>query len=304
MNGGFQDLKKSIVSNLHSICVKPYKLNDDFILSCFEKRKSDGYKGDYGRVLVIAGSRGYSGAAYLVTEACVRSGAGLVTLCTHRELQGIMSIKLNEAMTINFEETDKINNIVTKSNVIAIGPGMGNSKLTYNILKEIITKSECPIVIDADGINVLQQNLELLESKNNEIVLTPHMGEMSRLTGLSIEEIKNDKIKIAREFAELNNVIVLLKDHNTIITDGKSVYINTTGNSAMASGGMGDTLTGIIASFIAQGYDPLKATFMSAYIHGFCGDVLSKDMFCVNATHLIDFLPYGIKMFLEKNIKN
>ena len=176
--------------------------------------------------------------------------------------------------------------------------------MTYNILKEIITKSECPIVIDADGINVLQQNLELLESKNNQIVLTPHMGEMSRLTGLSIEEIKNDKIKVAREFAELNNVIVLLKDHNTIITDGKSVYINTTGNSAMASGGMGDTLTGIIASFIAQGYDPLKATFMSAYIHGFCGDVLSKDMFCVNATHLIDFLPYGIKMFLEKNIKN
>lgn len=304
MNGGFQDLKKSIVSNLHSICVKPYKLNDDFISSCFEERKTDGYKGDYGRVLVIAGSKGYSGAAYLVTEASVRSGAGLVTLCTHRELQGIMSIKLNEAMTMNFEETDKINNIVTKSNVIAIGPGMGNSKLTYNILKEIITKSECPIVIDADGINVLQQNLELLELKNNQIVLTPHMGEMSRLTGLSIEEIKNDKIKVAREFAELNNVIVLLKDHNTIITDGKSVYINTTGNSAMASGGMGDTLTGIIASFIAQGYDPLKATFMSAYIHGFCGDILSKDMFCVNATHLIDFLPYGIKMFLEKNIKN
>lgn len=298
MNGGFQGIK-NIVSNIHNMHFKTQKLESDFINNCFEPRKIDGHKGDYGRVLVIAGSRGLSGAAYLATEAAVRSGAGLVTLCTHKEIQGIMSIKLNEAMTINYEETDKINNLVVKSDVIALGPGMGNNDLTYNILKEIITKSECPLVIDADGLNVLQRNLELLQLKNNEIVLTPHLGEMSRLTGLTIEEINHNKTKVCKEFAKVHNVILLLKGYNTIITDGDKVYINSTGNSAMASGGMGDTLTGIIASFIGQGYNPLKATYMSAYIHGFCGETLSKDMFCVNATHIIDFLPYGIKMILE-----
>lgn len=215
-----------------------------------------------------------------------------------------MSIKLTEAMTINFEQTDKINNIVAKSNVIAFGPGMGNEQLTFDILKEIILKSDCPLVIDADGLNVLQQNLEVLEYKNNSIILTPHLAEMARLTNLTIEEIKNNKLRIAKEFAKIHNVILLLKGFNTIITDGKNTYINTTGSSAMASGGMGDTLTGIIASLIAQGYEPLKATYLAAYIHGFCGDELSEDMFSVTATDLIEFLPYGIKSIVKKKLKN
>ncbi|WP_061996111.1 NAD(P)H-hydrate dehydratase [Clostridium sp. ATCC 25772] len=299
MSGGLKDIKNTIISNLHSIHLKSKRLDSNLISGCFVEREIDGHKGDYGRVLVIAGSKGFSGAAYLATEAAVKSGAGLVTLCTHKAVQGIMSIKLTEAMTINYEQTDKINNLVVKSNVIALGPGMGNNSLTFNILKEIVTKSECPLVIDADGLNVLQGNLELLEMKNNEIVLTPHLGEMSRLTGLTIDEIKEDKVKTCKEFAKIHNIILLLKGYETIITNGDEVYINSTGNSAMASGGMGDTLTGIIASFIAQGYEPFKATYMSAYIHGFCGDVLSKDMFCVNATHIIEFLPYGIKMLLE-----
>ncbi|WP_454052915.1 NAD(P)H-hydrate dehydratase [Clostridium sp. Marseille-Q7071] len=300
MGNSLQNFKNTIFTNLHNIYFKEIKLTEEFIISSLKKRKIDGHKGDYGRVLIISGSKGYSGAAYITTQAAVRSGAGLVTLCTHKELQDIMSIKLCEAMTVNFEETDKINNIVEKSNVIAFGPGMGNSRLTFNILKEILTKSECPIVIDADGLNVLQGQLELLEYKNNEIILTPHLREMARLTGLTIEEIKENKVKIAKEFAKIHNIILLLKGYNTIITDGTVVYINTTGNSAMASGGMGDALTGVISSFIAQGYEPLKATYLGAYIHGYCGDLLSEEMFCVNATHLIEYLPYSIKKLMDK----
>lgn len=278
---------------------KEIKVDENIVKNLLKVRDNEAYKGDFGQVLVIAGSRGYSGAAFLATQAAVRSGAGLVTLCTPKELQDIMSIKLTEAMTITYEDTDKINNIVAKSDVIAIGPGMGNSRLTYNILSETILKSDCPLVIDADGLNVLQGNLDILQCKNNKIILTPHYGEMARLTGLSIEEIKEDKVKIAKDFARSNEVILLLKGYRTIVTDGDDVFINTTGNSAMASGGMGDTLTGMIASFIAQGYEPLEATYLAAYIHGYCGDKLAENMFCVNATHIIQELPFIIKDLLN-----
>jgi ADP-dependent NAD(P)H-hydrate dehydratase / NAD(P)H-hydrate epimerase len=135
----------------------------------------------------------------------------------------------------------------------------------------------------------------MLENKKCEVVLTPHIGEMARISGFSITEINENKIGIAREFAKKYNVVLLLKGFNTIITDGKTVQINPTGNSSMASGGMGDCLTGIITSFIAQGYDTLTAACIGAYIHGYCGDKLSKEMFCVNATHVLNALPSIIK---------
>lgn len=287
-------LKKNKLSSL-IFNSREIKIDETMIQNVIRPRNEDGYKGDYGRVFIIAGSKGYAGAAYLTAQAAVRSGAGLVTLCTPKELQDIMSVKLTEAMTLSYEDTEKINNIIAKSNVIAIGPGMGNSRLTYNILSETILKSDCPIVIDADGLNVLQNNLELLQCKNHEVILTPHYGEMARLTGLTVDEVKEDKLKIAKKFAKDNDIILLLKGHRTIITDGEYVFINTTGNSAMASGGMGDTLTGIIASFIAQGYEPLVATYLATYVHGYCGDKLAEDMFCVNASHLIQELPFIIK---------
>ncbi|WP_017414080.1 NAD(P)H-hydrate dehydratase [Clostridium tunisiense] len=287
-------LKKNKLSSL-IFSSREIKIDETMIQDVIRPRNEDGYKGDYGRVFIIAGSKGYAGAAYLTAQAAVRSGAGLVTLCTPKELQDIMSVKLTEAMTLSYEDTEKINNIIVKSNVIAIGPGMGNSRLTYNILSETILKSDCPIIIDADGLNVLQNNLELLQCKNHKVILTPHYGEMARLTGLTVDEVKEDKVKIAKKFAKDNDIILLLKGYRTIITDGDYVFINTTGNSAMASGGMGDTLTGIIASFIAQGYEPLEATYLAAYIHGYCGDKLAEDMFCVNASHLIQELPFIIK---------
>ncbi len=277
------------------------QMDKEMIQNILKARDDDTYKGDYGQAFIIAGSMGFSGAAYLTTQSAVRSGAGLVTLCIPKEIQEIMSIKLNEAMTINFEQSEKIGNIMVKSNCIAIGPGMGNTKLTFNIVKSMIENAECPIVIDADGLNVLQGKLELLHSKNNSIILTPHYGEMARLTGLSVDEIKENRIEVTRNFAYEYDVIVLLKDHRTVITDGTQVFENTTGNSAMASGGMGDTLTGIITSFIAQGYEVLEATCIATFIHGYCGDRLAENMFCVNATHIIEELPFGIKEILDSN---
>lgn len=198
-------------------------------------------------------------------------------------------------MSISFDDKDKFKQLLYKSNSIAIGPGLGDNEVTFNIVKKTIENSNCPIVMDADAINVLKNKTDILNNKKSEVVLTPHLGEMARLTNMSIEYIKKNRIKVAKEFAKKYKVIVLLKGYNTIITNGDKLIINPTGNSAMASGGMGDCLTGIITSFIAQGYEPMMAAAIGAFIHGYCGEKLSNNMFCVNATHILDKLPIAIK---------
>jgi NAD(P)H-hydrate epimerase len=253
------------------------------------------HKGDYGRILIVAGSKGFTGAAYICTQGAVRSGAGLVTLCCDKEIQEILSSKLTEAMNITFDEKDKLQNLIEKSDVIAIGPGMGNNESTFEILKYIIKNCNKPIVIDADGINVLKGRMDIIREKKSEIIITPHLGELSRITGLSIDYLKENRLNVAKDFANENGIIVLLKGYNTIITDGKVTIINSTGNSAMASGGMGDCLTGMIASFIGQGYGPINAAYIAAFIHGYCGERLSDEMFCINASDILKNLPYVIK---------
>lgn len=258
-------------------------------------RKHYHHKGNFGKVSIIAGSEGFTGASYITTQAAVKSGSGLVTLCCSEKIQGILSSKLTEAMTISFKDTEKLNNVLKKSDAIAIGPGMGNNIGTLKILEKTIKYTDSPIVIDADGINVLKDNLQLLNEKNNKIVLTPHIGEMSRITGISVDTINKNRIDIARQFAKEYGIILLLKGYNTVITDGVSTMINPTGNSAMASGGMGDCLTGIISSLIAQGLDPFHAAYAGAYIHGYCGEKLARKRFCVSATDVLDELPIVIK---------
>lgn len=261
-----------------------------------KKRNLEGYKGNYGHVIVIGGSKGFTGAPVITANSAVRSGAGLVTLCLEDEIENLIVPSLLEAMSCVFSNKTKINKLLKNATVIAFGPGMGK-KNTLDILKNILDNSTCPIVIDADGINILHKNMKLLTGK--KVVLTPHLGEFSRLIGLDREEIKKDRLNIAKEFALVNNVILLLKGHRTLITDGKDVYINTSGNPAMANGGMGDSLTGIIASLIGQGYDILEATYMGAYIHGYIGDELSKERFCVTARDIIEYLPIYMKKFQE-----
>ena len=263
-----------------------------------KKRSKYSHKGDFGRVTIIAGSENFTGAAYISTMSAVRSGAGLVTLCTKKSIVDILKSKLVEAMSMSYED-NTFDNVISNSDSIAMGPGMGNNEFTLTRVKDILSKEGCPVVLDADALNVLKGNLELLKNSNRKIVITPHMGEMSRLTDINIKELVENRIDIAVKFAKEHDVIVLLKGYNTIITDGNEVYINSTGNSKMASGGMGDALTGIIASFIGQGYDVFKAAILGAYIHGYCGDVLSKDMFCVNASHIIEKLPYIVETLIK-----
>ena len=259
-----------------------------------KKRDLQGYKGDYGHVIVIGGSRGFTGAPVITANSAVRSGAGLVTLCIEDKIEDIVIPNLLEAMSCVFSNKTKIDELLKNAAVIALGPGMGKKK-TLDVLKYTLNNSSCPLVIDADGINILHKNMKLLRGK--KVVLTPHLGEFSRLTELDIGKIKKDRLNIAKEFARTHNVILLLKGHRTLITDGKEIYINTSGNPAMANGGMGDSLTGIIASLIAQGYDLLEAACTGAYIHGYIGDELSRERFCVTARDIIEYLPVYMKKF-------
>ncbi len=266
------------------------------IKALIPKRDPTGHKGSYGRVLIIAGSSGFTGAAYLSAKAAVMSGAGLITVACPIEVQEILSSKVAEAMTFGFRSSEDLRDIIEANEVIAIGPGLGNNEKTLEILRLVLNKERGTVIIDADGINVLRDNNHLLKTASRiEVIITPHPGEMSRISGLSTSYINENRIKVAKEFAKANNVVVLLKGYNTVITDGNEVYVNPTGNSSMASGGMGDSLTGIIAAFSAQGLGALQCATLSAYIHGYIGDILSEERYSVNAERLIEELPCSIK---------
>lgn len=286
-------IPEEIVALYHD---KEYIISLKDIKSLIPKRELTGHKGSYGRVLIIAGSRGFTGAAYLSTKACVMSGAGLITVACPREIQEVISSKVAEAMTYGFTSIEELRDVIEANEVIAIGPGLGNNERTLELLKLVMNKKEGTVIIDADGINVLAENKHLLKTSSElKMMITPHPGEMSRISGLSIEYINENRIKVAKEFAKDNNLVVLLKGYNTVITDGIEVYVNPTGSSAMASGGMGDSLTGIIAAFSAQGLGALQCACLSAYIHGYAGDRLSEERYSVNAERLIEELPCSIK---------
>lgn len=253
------------------------------------------HKGNCGKVLIVAGSKEFTGAAYITTQSAVRSGAGLITLACNKENRDVLSNKLTEAMTIERENKELFLDKIRKSDAIGFGPGIGVTKESLDLLDMVLNNSNVPIVIDADGLNILKTRLDRIRKLNLDIIITPHVGEMSRLTGLDIDYINNNRINVAKNFAMKYKVIVLLKGFNSVITDGKRVFINSTGDSAMASGGMGDCLTGIITSFIAQGYNLIEAAYISAFIHGYCGDELSKNMYCVSATQVMDKIPTIIK---------
>ena len=235
----------------------------------------------------------------MVGQATIKTGAGLVTVFTHKDVQSELSIKLNEGMTGTYNSKEEYEEFIGGANVIAFGPGMGNNDLTFEVLNNILNIYSGNIVIDADGINVLERKKSILKEFKGNIVLTPHPGEMARLLGLEIKDVERNRIGIAKDFAKENGVIVLLKGYNTIITDGDKVFVNPTGNSSMASGGMGDTLTGIITSLISQGVNSFDAAILGAYIHGYVGDELSKENFTVSAMEIIKNISNKIKELIS-----
>ncbi len=268
-----------------------------------QERKADSHKGDYGRVLVVAGSPGMTGAAYLCAQGALKSGSGLVTTGIPESLNQIMEIKLTEVMTLPLLETpagylsvraqDKILEFAKKCNVVALGPGIGEEDEPQILTKGLLKAIDKPLVLDADGINALGGDLTILKERKARSVLTPHPGEMARLTGKSIEDVQADREGAAKVLAEQTGAVVCLKGHKTVVAspDGK-VYTNDTGNSGMATGGSGDVLTGMITSFIGQGIDDYSAAISAVYIHGLAGDIAAerKGTFSMSAVDILSSL--------------
>ena len=278
------------------------------ILERFPKRQPDTHKGDFGHVLVVAGSLGYTGAAYLASQAALLAGAGLVTLAIGKSLHGILASKLVEVMVKPFFETrdaslslmalKELLAFSEKCSVVALGPGISQNKETQELVRNLITKLDKPVVLDADGINAMAGHVDLLKSAKSGLILTPHPGEMSRLTGKDISEIQKDRNNVAIGFAREYNTVLVLKGHETIVADpAGQIFVNTTGNAGMASGGSGDVLTGMIAAFVAQGCTPFDAAVLGAYFHGLAGDIAAKEkgLLSLIATGLLNKLPEVLK---------
>ncbi len=280
----------------------------DMALGMFPKRTPEAHKGDFGRILIIAGSAGYTGAAYLTSQAAMRSGSGLVTLAIGRTLYPIMASKLTEVMIKPYFETKdyslsllaekELINFSEKCDAIAIGPGISQNKETQHLVRNLVAKLNKPVILDADGINSFVGHLDELKAAKTQLVLTPHPGELARLTGKDIGDIQNSRKDIALSFANEYNTVLVLKGHNTIVArpDGE-FYINETGNAGMASGGVGDVLTGVIASFIGQGCEAFTASMLGVYFHGLAGDeaVKEKGPLGLIATDILNKLPEVLK---------
>ena len=290
--------------------VKEYYLTPDIVKSFHIKRNEDSHKGDFGKVLIFAGSSGFYGAGNIVAKSCVRTGAGLTTVITDKN-NFSLNVFVPEAMSfpINFdninENLEKLENEISNYDVITIGPGIGKSQQAFSIFEKLINIEKnnkgntIKLVLDADALNLLAENRELFEKIRNRSVLTPHLVEFSRLTGFSPEVINKNKFEIAKEFSKKYGIILLLKGKNTIITNGEELFANSTGNSHMANGGMGDCLTGIICSLAGQKYDLMKSANIGAYLHGKIADELVRRQYTVNATDVIDNISkYMNEIFL------
>ena len=306
-------LGKVIVENIGlnqeniSHLIDEYYLTPEMIKNFHIKRNENSHKGDFGKVLIFAGSSGFYGAGNIVAKSCVKSGVGLTTVITDKN-NFSLNVFVPEAMSfpINFsnmnDDFEKLQNEILNSDVIAIGPGIGKSKEALRIFEKLISLEKnykgnnIKLVLDADALNLLAENKGLFEKTRNRSILTPHLVEFSRLTGFSPEEINKNKFEITKDFAKKCGINLLLKGKNTIITDGEKIFVNSTGNSHMANGGMGDCLTGIICSLAGQKYDLMPSAGIGAYLHGKIADELVKRQYIVNATDVID----NISIFMNE----
>lgn len=285
-------------------------IDENIIKSIIPKRAEISHKGDYGRVGIIAGSVGMTGAAYLASQSCLRSGSGLVYSIIPESLSVIMSIKTTEVIIKPVKDNDKgyfiqeslddIKDVINDMDVLALGPGIGIDQERVKVVEEILKYTSIPVILDGDGINCVSANKSILKQRQGNTIITPHPGELSRLLDVSIAEIQNNRIKYAKVASQRFNVITVLKGANTIISDAKgSVYVNPTGNSGMATAGSGDVLTGIVTSFVGQGLSLINSAVAGVFIHGLAGDLsaLDKGKYGMIATDIIQKLPYALKLW-------
>ena len=306
----------------------PWELLDfEGIKRFIKPRHGNTHKGSFGHVFVLAGSIGKTGAAAMTSMGAMRTGAGLVTLGIPKSLNPIMAKKLTEVMTLplaenspillgtdfksvpkkgkagvlGYEAIDRILEFIKDKEVVVLGPGLTAEGPVKKLVLRLVWESKIPLVIDADGVNCLAEDVKILGKAKAPIVITPHPGEMARLVGSTAKDVQVDRLGIASRFAKENKVIVVLKGARTIIAEpsGK-IFINPTGNPGMATAGTGDVLAGMIGGFIAQGYSPLDACNMAVYMHGLAGDEVAKKKGEVGmiATDIVDMLPQTISSIL------
>lgn len=263
--------------------VKINVIDDAFVKENFPKRKNNSQKGDYGKVLIIAGSVGMSGAAYLASAAALNAGCGLVSVACPEEINDILEQKTTEAMTIPLKSSDghlskecipKLLEILPDFDAILFGPGLGRSNDIEKILESVAKRCEVPLIIDADGLYALAKKTSIIMECNSSIILTPHEMEMARLIDKDIECVINNRLFVSEAFSKEFCVTLILKGHHTVVTtlQGEQ-YINIKGNSGMATGGSGDVLAGIVASLAARGLTEEKCAVMSVFIHALAGDI-------------------------------
>ncbi|MEW6447236.1 MAG: NAD(P)H-hydrate dehydratase [Bacillota bacterium] len=285
-----------------------YLLTKELVGSWISPRPAAAHKGSFGRVLVVGGSRGMIGAACLAAFAALRAGAGLVTLGVPRSLQDTAAAKLTEVMTHGLQETPEgslskaaypeIMDLVGRSTVLALGPGMSQHPETVALVRELVSAAEIPVVLDADGLNAFAGEGKLFAGRKSPLIVTPHPGEMSRLLNVSVAAVQSDRVGIAEQTAREWGAVVVLKGARTVVAspDGFSA-VNSTGNPGMATGGSGDVLTGVIAALAAQGYDLFRAAAAAVYLHGRAGDIAAgeKGQMGLVAGDLIESLPAACK---------
>lgn len=280
-------------------------------ISNIPKRREDTHKGDFGHVLILAGSPGMTGAAFLASQAAIRSGSGLVTCGIPASLNQIMETKLTEVMTLPLQETKtgsfsisavkSILDFSEKADAIAIGPGISRHKDTLKLVRILLKKVRKPVILDADGIMALVGKLDRLRKRKAPTILTPHPGEMARLINKNVKVVQVLRSKLALDFAKKYGVTLVLKGHGTVVSSPKGeVYVNKTGNSGMSTAGSGDVLTGMITSFVGQGVSPYSAAAIGVYLHGMAGDMAAREKGRLGmiAGDIIDKIPNAIKEVL------
>ena len=259
------------------------EMDRNTVQSLLPNRPAWSHKGDYGKILLLCGSLGYTGAPALAAMGALRSGAGLVFLGVPQSIYAIEAVMLTVPIVFPLPDADgrystdavcQVCNRLDDLDAVLIGPGSGQSKGVLQMVNTVLEQFSGPVVLDADGINVLKTNIDVLRGRTSPTILTPHDGEFGRIGGV----IGKDRAESAARLARDLDVIVLLKGHKTVITDGDTCYMNRTGNPGMAVGGSGDVLSGIIVSLLGQGLKPLEATAAAAWLHGAAGDICAQQM--------------------------
>ncbi|MBQ3498131.1 MAG: NAD(P)H-hydrate dehydratase [Clostridia bacterium] len=289
-------LDESAVQEEFFVLPKSFKPN-------FERRNPLSNKGDYGKVLSVCGSKKYPGAAFFAASGAVRIGAGLVTCAFPVDAYSAIAPKLNEPIMMplpccedGFLARGALDLLIPAAEIsdcMLVGCGLGNTLGTSSVVEELLKSTTCPTVIDADGINIISANINMLEAVRGRAIITPHPGEMARLLRLSVEQVESNRILLTKAVAKQFGIVVVLKGANTVVSDGEQVYVNRTGNAGMARGGSGDLLAGIIAGLVAQGYSAMQSAMLGTYIHGACGDVAAKTLSeaGMTPTDMIKILP-------------